>query len=159
MPIHVLAPEIVSKIAAGEAIERPDSVVKELVENALDAGASQISIEARGGGINLIRVADNGTGIAAPEIELAFQRHATSRIGHFSDLEDISTLGFRGEALASIAEVADVEMVTRTAHELAGTYIKCNKGQVAEKSSCARSQGTTLTVRYLFRNLPVRLKF
>lgn len=159
MLIRILAPETVSKIAAGEVVERPASVVKELVENSLDAGASQIAVEARGGGVSLIRIADNGVGIPSADAELAFHHHATSKIYGFSDLETIATLGFRGEALPSIAAVAEVEMLTRIAREPAGTYLRLSGGRVIEKASRARTPGTTITVRYLFRNLPARFKF
>jgi len=123
MPIKVLDPQLVARIAAGEVVERPASVVKELVENSLDAGASQISVEVRGGGVSLIRVTDNGSGIPSAEVELAFDRYATSKIGSVDDLESISSLGFRGEALPSIAAVAQVDIVTRAADEPAGTYL------------------------------------
>jgi len=159
MSIKVLTPEVVSKIAAGEVVERPASVVKELIENSLDAGATQIAIEARGGGVALIRVVDNGSGIPADEVELAFSRHATSKIESVSDLDSISSLGFRGEALASIAAVAEVEMLTRTAQEVAGTYLRLKGGIVIERSKKGCPQGTTVTVRNLFRNVPARLKF
>ncbi len=159
MSIKILEPEVVSKIAAGEVVERPASVVKELIENSLDAGASQISVEARGGGVSLIRVIDNGTGITADEVELAFHRHATSKIDSFSDLDTVSSLGFRGEALPSIAAVAQVEMLTRTTDEVAGTYLNLKNGAVVEKGKRGCPQGTTVTVRHLFQNVPARFKF
>ncbi|MDP2931078.1 MAG: DNA mismatch repair endonuclease MutL [Chloroflexota bacterium] len=148
-----------ARIAAGEVVERPASVVKELVENALDAGASEIAIEATGGGISLIRVADDGSGIPASEVALAFERYATSKISSDADLESISSLGFRGEALPSIAAVAQVEMVTRAADEAAGTFISLMDGAVTGRRSQARPTGTTVTVRSLFRRVPARLKF
>jgi DNA mismatch repair protein MutL len=159
MPIQILATEVVSKIAAGEVVERPASAVKELIENSLDAGATQIAIEAQGGGVELIRVSDNGAGIPAPEVELAFHRYATSKIGNLDDLENISSLGFRGEALPSIAAVAEVEILTQTSSETAGSYLYLRKGEVVRKESQARPQGTTVTVRRLFRYFPARLKF
>jgi DNA mismatch repair protein MutL len=159
MSIKVLAPEVVSKIAAGEVIERPASVVKELVENSLDAGATQIAIEAQGGGVELVKVSDNGAGILTSESELAFQRYATSKVANLDDLERICTLGFRGEALPSIAAVAEVEISTQTPEEAAGSYIRLTKGEVIRKESRARAQGTTVTVRRLFRYFPARLKF
>jgi len=164
MPIKVLESEIVSKIAAGEVIERPASVVKELIENSLDAGATEIAVEAQGGGVGLIKVSDNGAGIPASELELAFHRYATSKIGDLGDLEKISSLGFRGEALPSIAAVAEVEILSQPhieygATETVGSYIYLRKGEVTHKESRARPQGTTVTVRRLFRYFPVRLKF
>ena len=159
MPIKVLAPEVVSKIAAGEVVERPASVVKELIENSLDAGATQVSIEARGGGVNLIRVIDNGTGIPAAEVTLALHRYATSKISTLADLDAISSLGFRGEALPSIAAVAQVEVLTRTPEELAGAYLNLKNGVVVETGKRACPQGTSVTVRHLFQNVPARLKF
>ena len=159
MTIEVLAPKVVSKIAAGEVVERPASVVKELVENSLDAGATQISIEARGGGVKLIRVTDNGSGMPAAEIYIAFQRHATSKISRPEDLDAISSLGFRGEALPSIAAVAQVEVLTRTAAELAGNYLRLEGGSAVESGERAGPNGTTVTVRDLFRDVPARLKF
>jgi DNA mismatch repair protein MutL len=159
MPIRVLASDVVSKIAAGEVVERPASVVKELVENSLDADATQISVEIRGGGVNLIKVIDNGTGIPANEVTVAFQRYATSKIGDLGDLDTISSLGFRGEALPSIAAVAEVEVMTRTAGELAGIYFSLKNGAVIETGKRASPQGTTITVRHLFQNVPARLKF
>jgi len=159
MPIKVLDPKVVSRIAAGEVVERPASVVKELVENSLDAGSSQISIETRGGGISLIRVMDNGVGIPAGEVELAFDRYATSKISSFEDLESISSLGFRGEALPSIAAVAQVDIVTCAVGESIGSYVSVKDGMAISRGSQGRSQGTTVTVRNLFRQVPARLKF
>lgn len=159
MPIKVLAAEVVSKIAAGEVIERPASVVKELIENSLDAGATQIAVEAQGGGVELIKVSDNGTGIPASELELAFHRYATSKINSLDDLEKISSLGFRGEALPSIATVAEVEILTQTSSDPMGGYMYLRKGEVVRRESRARSQGTTVTVHRLFRYFPARLKF
>jgi len=159
MTIKLLEPRIIAQIAAGEVVERPASVVKELVENSLDAGATQVSVEVQGGGVNLLRVTDNGSGIPAAEVELAFQRHATSKINALEDLTSIATLGFRGEALASIAAVAEVDLLTRAAGETMGTYIKLMDGGVRNRSIQARAQGTTLTVKHLFRKVPARLKF
>jgi DNA mismatch repair protein MutL len=159
MPIQVLASDVVSKIAAGEVIERPASVVKELIENSLDAGATQIVLEAQGGGVELIKVSDNGTGIPAPELELAFHRYATSKISNLDDLERISSLGFRGEALPSIAAVAEVEISTQTSSETTGSYMHLRKGEVVRRESRARPQGTTMTVHRLFHYFPARLKF
>jgi DNA mismatch repair protein MutL len=159
MPIKVLATEVVSKIAAGEVVERPASVVKELIENSLDAGATEIAVEAQGGGVELIKVSDNGAGIPASEVELAFHRYATSKIGSLDDLEKISSLGFRGEALPSIAAVAEVEISTQTSSDPMGSYMYLRKGEVVRRESRARPQGTTVTVRRLFRYFPARLKF
>ena len=159
MPIRVLDPQVVSRIAAGEVVERPASVVKELVENSLDAGSRQISVEARGGGVNLIRVVDDGSGIPSGEVELAFNRYATSKIDSTRDLESISTLGFRGEALPSIAAVAEVDIVTCAIGEEVGTYLSLADGIATKRQNQARPQGTTVTVRNLFRKIPARLKF
>lgn len=159
MPIKVLDKEIVSQIAAGEVVERPASVVKELVENALDAGADQISVEARGGGVSLIRVTDNGTGIPAKEVELAFERYATSKVNSLENLQSIGSLGFRGEALPSIAAVAQVDVITCAAGESAGTCLSLEDGIVVNRKNQGRSQGATITVRNLFRKVPARLKF
>ncbi len=159
MPIKVLDKETVARIAAGEVVERPASVVKELVENSLDAGASQVSVEVRGGGVSLIRVIDNGAGIPSGEVELAFTRYATSKVAGLEDLESISSLGFRGEALPSIAAVADVDMVACADGETAGTSLSLKDGVVVGRGSQGRSLGVTITVRNLFRRLPARLKF
>jgi len=159
MPIRVLDPQVVSRIAAGEVIERPASVVKELVENSLDAGARQISVEVRGGGISLIRVTDNGSGIPDGEVELAFDRYATSKIGSLEDLESISSLGFRGEALPSIAAVAQVDIITCVAGKSVGTSLSLKDGAIDKRGNQGHPQGTTVTVRNLFRRVPARLKF
>ena len=159
MPIKVLEPQVVSRIAAGEVVERPASVVKELVENSLDAGSSQISIEVRGGGVSLIRVTDNGAGIPPGEVGLAFDRYATSKINSLEDLESILSLGFRGEALPSIAAVAQVDMITCASGEPAGTYLSLIGGTIVGRRSLGRAQGTAVTVRNLFRQVPARLKF
>ncbi|MBN2073985.1 MAG: DNA mismatch repair endonuclease MutL [Dehalococcoidales bacterium] len=159
MPIRILDHEMISRIAAGEVIERPASVVKELVENSLDAGSTQISVESSGGGIGMIRVTDNGIGIPSGELELAFQRHATSKVTNPSDLESIGSLGFRGEALPSIAAVSRIEVVTCAEGETAGSYLTMKEGITEESGSRGRSQGTTITIRDLLRNVPARLKF
>src|SRR6266852_7171813 len=152
-PIHILPPEIADAIAAGEVIERPASVVKELVENALDAEARRISIDVRGAGRTSIRVSDDGDGIPADELPLAFVRHATSKITALGDLDAITSLGFRGEALASIAAVAEVECTS------AGGRIHIRAGEVIEHGAGALLTGLTIEVRDLFANVPARLKF
>jgi len=159
MPIRALDPKVVARIAAGEVVDRPASVVKELVENSLDAASSQISVEVRGGGVSLIRVTDNGTGIPSGEIELAFDRYATSKVANLEDLESIRSLGFRGEALPSIAAVAQVDVVSCAAGEKAGAYLSLQDGAISNQGSRGRSQGTTVTVSNLFRKIPARLKF
>ncbi|HEY8812540.1 MAG TPA: DNA mismatch repair endonuclease MutL [Candidatus Dormibacteraeota bacterium] len=153
MTIRALAPEVADAIAAGEVVERPASVVKELVENALDAGARRLTIEIRGAGRNLVRVVDDGAGIPGEELALAFQRHATSKVRTLADLEAIGTLGFRGEALASIAAVADVECTT------SGRRIHLRAGRVIEEGPAGPAPGTVMEVRDLFANTPARLKF
>ncbi len=159
MPIKVLPAEVAAKIAAGEVVERPASVVKELVENAIDAGATEIKIEIRQGGIRLMRVIDNGCGIPGDEVELAFARHSTGKLESASDLARVSTLGFRGEALASIAAVARVTLVSRTAQESLGTQVKLENGTVVQRERKGCPQGTIVTVENLFHNVPARLKF
>ncbi len=159
MPIKILDPKVVARIAAGEVVERPASVVKELVENSLDAGSTQITVETRGGGISLIRVIDNGTGIPAGEVGLAFDRYATSKVSGLDDLDSISTLGFRGEALPSIAAVAQVEVVTCTEDDTSGSFLSLKDGSIVERGSQGRPRGTTVNVRNLFGNVPARLKF
>jgi len=151
--IHLLAPEVADAIAAGEVIERPASVVKELVENALDGDARRINIDVRGAGRTSIRVSDDGAGIAAGELGLAFVRHATSKVTKLSDLVSIVSLGFRGEALASIAAVADVECSS------GGSTIRVCAGELVEQRSGSLLPGVTIEVRDLFANVPARLKF
>jgi len=159
MPIRILSSEVVARIAAGEVVERPVSVAKELIENSLDAGASQIEVEVQAGGIGLLRVVDDGSGIPPEEIEAAFQRHATSKIVDTSHLERIETLGFRGEALASIAAVADVTLLTRPAAEVGGAFMRVAGGEVLEHGPRGAPPGTSIAVRNLFRVVPARLKF
>jgi len=157
--IKVLSPQVAAKIAAGEVVERPASVVKELLENALDAGATQIAVETRGGGLESIRLTDDGTGIESEDVETAFGRYATSKISDVEDLDAISTLGFRGEALASIAAVAQVDITTSVAEGTVGDALTLKDGIVVRHIQQARPHGTTITVRDLFRNVPARLKF
>ena len=159
MAIHVLPPEVASQIAAGEVVERPASVVKELLENAIDAGARHISIELLEGGQRLIQVADDGVGIPAEEVELAFHRYATSKISAVADLNDIVTLGFRGEALASIAAVSRMTLVSRTSNESYGTRIRLEAGHVTGREIIGAPHGTVIVVENLFYNVPARLKF
>ena len=159
MPIHLLPNDLVSQIAAGEVVERPASVVKELVENALDAGATDLRIEVMQGGRKLIRVGDNGEGIPAAEVELVFTRHATSKISSADDLSRIHTLGFRGEALASIAAVAHVTCVTRARGEEVGTQLRVSGDRVIERKGIGAPPGTVITVEDLFHSIPARLKF
>ena len=159
MTIKVLSPQVAAKIAAGEVVERPASVVKELLENALDAGAGQIAVETKGGGLEAIRLIDDGVGIASADVELAFGRYATSKITRVEDLDAIATLGFRGEALASIAAVAQVDVTTSVQGEPVGDALILEDGLVVRHSQQARPHGTTITVKELFRNVPARLKF
>lgn len=157
--IRVLEKNVADKIAAGEVIDRPVSIVKELVENSIDAGADSITVEIRNGGKSYIRVTDNGCGIEESDVENAFKRHATSKISNVEDLDDIGTLGFRGEALASICAVSRVELITKTMAGREGTSIVVEESQVKSHKSTGCPEGTTITVRDLFFNLPARLKF
>ncbi len=159
MSIHILPEHVISKIAAGEVIERPASVVKELVENALDAGANTVTVEAKNGGRRFIRVADDGAGISAAEVELAVARHATSKLQSADDLARIETLGFRGEALASIAAVSYLTLTTRSRDEAAGTTLRVQGGEIVEKNPAGAPAGTVITVENLFYNVPARLEF
>lgn len=157
--IQVLSKQTAELIAAGEVVERPASVVKEIMENAIDAGADTITLEIKNGGITFIRVTDNGTGISRDDVKTAFLSHATSKIADAEDLDSISTLGFRGEALASIAAVSRVEMLTRTAQEDLGTRYVIEGGESVLLDDAGCPKGTTLIIRDLFYNTPARMKF
>ena len=149
----------INKIAAGEVIERPASVVKELVENSIDAGATSITVEVQNGGISNIRITDNGKGIEKDDLEIAFERHATSKIREADDIETVKSMGFRGEALASIAAIANVEMISKTVDSDIGNRIVVEGGRVLEKGEYGCARGTTIIVKNLFYNTPVRYKF
>ena len=157
--IQLLDQNTINKIAAGEVIERPSSVVKELVENAIDAGANAVTVEIKEGGISFIRVTDNGSGINKDEIDIAFKRHATSKIKSIEDLITVSSLGFRGEALASIAAVSQIELITKTQKSLTGTRYLSEGGKKISVEDIGAPDGTTFIVRNLFFNTPVRRKF
>lgn len=159
MPIRVLPSELVDQIAAGEVIERPASVVKELVENSLDSGARRIEIDVERGGVGLIRVRDDGCGIAAEELAVAVSRHATSKIASLEDLESVVTLGFRGEALPSIGSVSRLRIISHPAHSEHGAEISIDGGTVMPVRPAAHPPGTTIEVRELFFNVPARRKF
>jgi DNA mismatch repair protein MutL len=159
MPIQVLSTHMASKIAAGEVVERPSSVVKELIENSIDAGSTSITIDVVDGGIGSISVVDNGVGIPPNEAALAFRRFATSKISNDDDLESVRTLGFRGEALPSIAAVAQVNLLTRDSANIAGLFVEVEEGQIVKTSTSASPIGTSVAVRHLFHKVPARLKF
>ncbi len=157
--INILSPHVADMIAAGEVVERPASVVKELIENAIDAGARSITAEIRGGGMSLVRVTDDGCGMSPEDAGVAFQRHATSKLHGERDLESISTLGFRGEALAAIASVSRIELLTRARGSENGTRVTLAAGEIEEMGPAGCPEGTVLSVRDLFHNTPARLKF
>ena len=157
--IQLLSDEVVGKIAAGEVVERPSAAIKEMVENSLDAGATAVTVEIRDGGVSYFRVTDNGSGIEQSEIRMAFERHATSKITRTDDLFAIRTLGFRGEALASIAAVAKVTCTTRTKKDASGVKVVNEGGRIVSIEEAACPEGTSFVVRDLFYNTPVRLKF
>lgn len=157
--IKILSDDTIQKIAAGEVVEKPASIVKELVENSIDAGADQITVEIKSGGKTYIRVTDNGNGIESPYVELAFVRHATSKIDNFEDLYSIHSMGFRGEALASIASVSHVIMKTKSENEEVGTHIEYDNNKLIQKKSIAMNTGTSIEVLDLFKYIPARLKF
>ena len=159
MAINILDQNTINKIAAGEVVERPSSVVKELVENAIDAGATAITVEIKDGGMSLIRITDNGCGIPKSDVKVAFKRHSTSKIKDASDLLGISSLGFRGEALSSISAVAQVELITKCADELTGTRYRIDGGEEKSFEEVGAPDGTTFLVRNLFYNTPARRKF
>lgn len=157
--IILLSNETIDKIAAGEVVEKPLNVVKELVENAIDAGSTSISVEIRNGGIDLIRVTDNGCGIKSEQCKNAFLRHATSKLRTISDLDNLSSLGFRGEALSSISAVSKTEMITKTKDSLLGTHIAVEGGAFVNQDEIGSPDGTTIIIRQLFYNVPARRKF
>jgi len=157
--IVLLDEQTINQIAAGEVIERPANVVKEMCENSIDAGATSITVEIENGGISLIRITDNGKGIAPDDIAYAFERHATSKIRRAEDLLKVSTMGFRGEALASIASVSKIEMTTRTKEQDTGIKVWVENGEIVREEECGAPIGTTITVNELFFNTPVRYKF
>ena len=157
--IRVLSDNVANKIAAGEVVERPASVVKELLENSLDAGATSIRVEVENGGRRLIRIADDGCGMLRDDALLAFERHATSKLHDVKDLLSITTLGFRGEALPSIASVSRLLLETRSLDEQTGTRVEIAGGKILNCDEIARTGGTTISVRDLFFNVPARKKF
>ena len=157
--INILDKHIAELIAAGEVVERPSSVIKELVENSIDAGATEITVEVKNGGVAYMRITDNGCGIEQDDVKNAFLRNATSKIKFEDDLNNISTLGFRGEALFSVCAVSKVELMTRTNGQEVGTHYKIEGGKETLFEDCGCSQGTTIIVRDLFYNTPARMKF
>ena len=157
--IKVLENSLINKIAAGEVIERPASIVKELVENSIDAGATNIIIEIKDGGTSLIKITDNGIGIKKSQLKTAFLRHATSKLKELSDLDSILTLGFRGEALSSIAAISQVDVITKTKSDVTGTKLSISGGNVISEDDTACLDGTTFIVKNIFFNTPARRKF
>ena len=157
--IHILSKETIDKIAAGEVVERPESVVRELLDNAVDAGADSISVEIRGGGLELIRITDNGSGIDKGDVPVAFIRHATSKLQTAEDIAHVSTMGFRGEALASIAAVSRTELISKTREDMTGLLYRVEFGKETRRSEVGAPDGTTVTVRDFLQNVPVRRQF
>ncbi len=154
-----LSPHVANLIAAGEVVERPASVIKELLENAVDAGASQVTVEIRGGGATFMRVTDNGCGMTPEDAETAFLRHATSKLRTAEDLAAIATMGFRGEALAAIASVSRIDLLTKTAGAISGTALTLEAGNITDRGEAGCPDGTTIIIRDLFFNVPARMKF
>ena len=156
--IKLIPKDIISKIAAGEVVERPSSIIKELIENAIDANSTNIEVVIENGGKDLILVKDNGVGIPSDELAVAFTRHATSKIRDMHDFENISSLGFRGEALASIASISNIKIKTASSIK-DGVEISVKSGKIGAQKKVARNTGLTISVRKLFENLPARKKF
>ena len=154
-----LSQHVANLIAAGEVVERPASVVKELLENAVDAGASKVTVEIKDGGMTFLRVTDNGCGMAPEDARTAFLRHATSKLRTAEDLAAIGTMGFRGEALAAIASVSRIDLMTKTPGSTAGTNLSLEAGTITDESEVGCPDGTTIIVRDLFVNTPARMKF
>ena len=157
--IRVLPDQLANQIAAGEVVERPASIVKELIENSLDAGATNIRVDIESGGRRLIKISDDGEGMIRDDAILAFERHATSKIKTAEDLGAIVTLGFRGEALASIASVSKVKLITQTKDDVVGAQVEINGGKLLKVKEVAFTRGTEFEIRSLFFNVPARLKF
>ena len=154
-----LSPHVANLIAAGEVVERPASVATELLENAVDAGASQITVEIRDGGMTFMRITDNGCGMSREDARTAFLRHDTSKLRSAEDLAAIATMGFRGEALAAIASVSRIDLLTKTPGSISGTSLSLEAGTITEESEAGCPDGTTIIVRDLFFNTPARMKF
>ena len=159
MSIQILSEEVASQIAAGEVIQRPASVIKELVENAIDAQATEVTIIVKEAGRNLIQIIDNGKGMSETDARMAFERHATSKITNADDLFKLTTMGFRGEALASIAAIASVDLKTRTEGEELGTHIHINGSEIEMQEAVSCQVGSNFAIKNLFFNVPARRKF
>src|SRR5574340_1210869 len=157
--IHLLPDLLINQIAAGEVIECPASALKELLENSLDANATEVAVQLEGGGVKLLRVRDNGKGIAKEDLPLALQRHATSKIASLDDLQKVASMGFRGEALASMAAVAQLSLTSRTAADSHGWKVEAIDGHVSQPAPASHAQGTTVELRELYFNTPARRKF